>query len=150
MKEGTSATLMQSGLNEAWWSDAIECFCFLKDVIDPTADGKTSYEKRFGVKFSGPLYPFGCEITYKPSSPVSNSRCIHWDRMSCRVYFSVTSSEWGATGVVISTWSIRKILIKQKMLETFPSAQSKLRGLRQRGTRAISVSRWLLALCGSR
>ena len=33
-KEGTSATLVQSGFHHAWWEDAQSCFCFLHCVID--------------------------------------------------------------------------------------------------------------------
>ena len=27
--EGTSAVLLQSGLDEKWWADSMECFCYL-------------------------------------------------------------------------------------------------------------------------
>ena len=26
VKEGTSAVLLQSGLNESWWADSMECY----------------------------------------------------------------------------------------------------------------------------
>ena len=69
-KEGTSAVLLQGGFQPTWWADAMSYYTFVHNIADKLSDGKTPYEKRFGVKFSGPLYPFGCEITYKPSSPV--------------------------------------------------------------------------------
>ena len=40
VKEGTSAVLLQSGLDERWWSDSMDCFCYLRNVQDPLADGK--------------------------------------------------------------------------------------------------------------
>ena len=32
MKEGTSAVLLQSGLDEKWWDDSVECYCYLRSV----------------------------------------------------------------------------------------------------------------------
>ena len=29
VKEGTTAVLLQSGLDEKWWADSMECFCYL-------------------------------------------------------------------------------------------------------------------------
>ena len=34
VKEGTSAVLLQSGLDEKWWADSMECYCFLRNVQD--------------------------------------------------------------------------------------------------------------------
>ena len=72
VKEGTSCALVQSGLAEAWWPEAMSCFCFLKNVVDILADGQTSYKKRYGVDFSGPVIPFGAEVTYKPITEKTN------------------------------------------------------------------------------
>ena len=41
VKEGTSAVLLQSGLNESWWADSMECYCYLRNVTDLLSDGKT-------------------------------------------------------------------------------------------------------------
>ena len=30
VKEGTSAVLLQSGLNESWWADSMECYTYCK------------------------------------------------------------------------------------------------------------------------
>ena len=59
VKEGTSAVLLQSGLNENWWADSMECYTYLRNVTDPLSDGKTPYERRFGQPFNGPIIPFG-------------------------------------------------------------------------------------------
>ena len=58
VKEGTSTALLQSGLDEKWWADSMECCCCLRDVQDLLADGKTPYERRFGEPFKGPIIPF--------------------------------------------------------------------------------------------
>ena len=59
VKEGTSAVLLQSGLNESWWADSMECYTFLRNVTDLLSDGKTPYERRFGQLYKGPIIPFG-------------------------------------------------------------------------------------------
>ena len=45
VKEGTSAVLLQSGLDEKWWADSMECHCYLRNIQDLLSDGKTPYEK---------------------------------------------------------------------------------------------------------
>ena len=58
VKEGTSAILLQSGLNENWLADSMECYTYLQNIQDLLSDGKTSYERRFGEPFKGPIIPF--------------------------------------------------------------------------------------------
>ena len=41
VNEGTSAILLQSGLNESWWADSMECYTYLRNVTDLLSDGKT-------------------------------------------------------------------------------------------------------------
>ena len=62
MKEGTSAVLLQSGLDEQWWADSMECYCHLRNIQDLLSDGKTPYERRFGIPFNGPVIPFGAMV----------------------------------------------------------------------------------------
>ena len=58
VKEGTSAVLLQSGLDEKWWANSMECHCDLRNIQDLLSDGKTHHETRFGVPFDGPVIPF--------------------------------------------------------------------------------------------
>ena len=51
VKEGTSAVLLQSGLNESWWADSMDCYTYLRNLTDLLSDGKTPYERRFGQPF---------------------------------------------------------------------------------------------------
>ena len=51
VKEGTSAVLFQSGLNENWWGDFVERHTHLRNVTDLFSDGKTPNERRFGQPF---------------------------------------------------------------------------------------------------
>ena len=48
IEEGTYAVLLQSGLNENWWADSMECFTYLRNITNLLSDGKTPYERRFG------------------------------------------------------------------------------------------------------
>ena len=45
-KEGTSAVLLQSGLDNEWWADSMESYCYLRNIQDLLSVGKTSYERR--------------------------------------------------------------------------------------------------------
>ena len=76
VKEGTSAVLLQSGLNENWWADSMECYTYLRNIQDLLSDGKTPYERRFGQPFKGPIVPFGSLVEYYPISAKDQSR-IH-------------------------------------------------------------------------
>ena len=76
VKEGTSAVLLQSGLNESWWADSMECYTYLRNVTDLLSDGKTPYERRFGQPFKGLVIPFGSLVEYHPITAKDQSR-IH-------------------------------------------------------------------------
>ena len=76
VKEGTSAVLLQSGLNESWWADFMECYTYLRNVQDLLSDGKTPYERRLGNPFKGPIIPFGSLVEYLPITLKDQSR-IH-------------------------------------------------------------------------
>ena len=74
MKECTSAVLLQSGLNESWWADSMECYTYLRNVTDLLSDGKTPYERRFGQPFKGPIIPFGSLVEYHTITAKDQSR----------------------------------------------------------------------------
>ena len=68
VNEGTSAVLLQSGLDERWCTHSVECCCFLRNVQDLLGDGVTPYERRFGEPFKGPTIPLGAMVEYHPIS----------------------------------------------------------------------------------
>ena len=76
VKEGTSAVLLQSGLDESWWADSVECYTYLRNVTDSLSDGKTPFERRFGEPFKGPIIPFVSLVEYYLISAKDQSR-IH-------------------------------------------------------------------------
>ena len=69
IQEGTSAVLLQSGLNEKWWADSMECNCYLRKVQDLLSHEKTCLWTGFGDLFSGLIIPFGSMIEYHPVLP---------------------------------------------------------------------------------
>ena len=76
IEEGTSAVLLQSGLDEKWWADSMECCTYLRNIQDLLSDGKTPYERRVGEPSIGPIIPFGSLVEYDPISAKDQSR-IH-------------------------------------------------------------------------
>ena len=47
VKEGISCTLSQSGFTEAWWVEAMDCYCLHRNIVDTTTTGQTAYHNRF-------------------------------------------------------------------------------------------------------
>ena len=82
VKEGTSAVLLQPGLNESWWAGSMECCTYLRNVTDLLSDGKTPYERRFGQPFKGPIIPFGSLVEYHPKLRRINQESINLERKS--------------------------------------------------------------------
>ena len=76
VQEGTSAVLLQSGLNDSWWADSMEYYTYLRNIQDLLSDGKAPYERCFGQPFKGPIIPFGSLVEYYPISAKDQSR-IH-------------------------------------------------------------------------
>ena len=76
VKEGTSAVLLQSGLNESWWADSMECYTYLRNITDCLSDGKTPYERHFGQPIEGPIIPFGSLVEFHRITAKDQSR-IH-------------------------------------------------------------------------
>ena len=101
VKEGTSAVLLQSGLDKEWWADSRECYCYLRNIQDLLSDGKTPYERRYGMRSNGRISPYFCEghveITtiwskslarYVPQSRIVCGRTLerrHHDRRHLRI-----------------------------------------------------------------
>ena len=81
VKEGTSPVLLQSGLNESWWADSMECYTYLRNVTDLLSDGKTPCERRFFWQpFKGPIIPFGSLVEYHPITAKDQSRIYQFGK----------------------------------------------------------------------
>ena len=74
IKEGTSAVLLQSGLDEKWWADSMECYCHLRNMQHLLSDGKTHHDQRICEPSKGPIIPFGSMVEYHPVSVKDLSR----------------------------------------------------------------------------
>ena len=96
VKEGTFAVMLQSGLDEKWWADSMECYTYLLNIQDPLSDGKTPYERRFGKLFEGPIIPFGSLVEYYPISAKDQSR-IH-QYLERKSYLDCSSDSLSAPG----------------------------------------------------
>ena len=74
VKGGTSAVSLQSGLDDKWLSDSMECNCYLRHVqicdMSKTSwqTGKLLVNEEFGESFKGPILPFGALVEYLPNS----------------------------------------------------------------------------------
>ena len=66
IKGGTTCVLVQSGLAEKWWPEAMDCSCFLRNVSVVLETGKTANQECFSSSFAGPLIPFGAAVKYDP------------------------------------------------------------------------------------
>ena len=86
VKEGTSAVLLQSGLDETWWADSVECCCYLRNVQDLVVEGKSPHERRFGEPFPGPIILFGAMVEYHPMS-TKDQPTLHQFGKNCLEYF---------------------------------------------------------------
>ena len=136
VKEGTSAVLLQSGLNESWWADSMKCYTYLRNVTDLLSDGKTPYERRFGQPFKGPIIPFGslgwvspknCEGSVKNPSIWKESltwivpriRSVRGGEFGRVTYWSQTLRSW-------RRWTHRKSTLKDSMRKRwyFPNKEN--------------------------
>ena len=86
VKEGTSAVLLQSGLGNEWWADSMEWYCYLRNTQDLLSDGRTPYERRFGMPFNGPVIPFGAMVEYHPISAKDISRLLQFRSKSPSIF----------------------------------------------------------------
>ena len=68
----------------------MECCCYLRYFQDLLSDGKTPYERRFGMPFDGPVIPFGAMVEYHPIFAKDISRRHQLGQESCQVFSSVT------------------------------------------------------------
>ena len=58
----SSSVLAQSGLQESWWAEAVECDCNLRNVQDLHADNLPPSECQFNSPSEGPIIPSGAKV----------------------------------------------------------------------------------------
>ena len=74
VKEGTSAVLLQSGLDENWWTDSVEYYTYLRNIQD-LLSVKTPHERRFGKPCEG--------LIITPFLRKTSRESINLERKSC-------------------------------------------------------------------
>ena len=45
---------------------SMECYCYMRNILNILPDGKRPYERWFGVPFNGPVIPFGAMVEHHP------------------------------------------------------------------------------------
>ena len=60
--EGTSAVLLESGLDENWWTDSIDCYCGMFKIFGRM--GESASENHLKARF----VPFGALVENQPIS----------------------------------------------------------------------------------
>ena len=65
----------------------MDCYCFLRNIQDLLSDGKTPYERRFGIPFKGPIIPFGARVEYHPISAQDLSRLHQFSKKALPIIF---------------------------------------------------------------
>ena len=86
VKEGTSAVLLQSRMDEQWWAHSMECSAYLRNIQDLLSERKTPCERLFGEPLDGPIIPFGSLVEYYPVLRKTSQESISLERKSCLDY----------------------------------------------------------------
>ena len=117
MKEGTSAVLLQSGLDEHLWADSMKCYTYVRNIQDLLSDGKTPYERRFGKPFTGPIIPFGSLVEYYPISAKDQSRIHQFGKKVLPGLFL------GSALYAVGVWKGDKLVADIEELETMDASE---------------------------
>ena len=111
--------VLQSGLDDEWLADATECYCYLRNVTDLWSDGKTPYERRFGMPFNGPVIPFEAMVEYHTISAKDQSRlqCVRGSivcQLDCVLRPIWTASVWSKS---LARYTSRPCIVRGRSLE---------------------------------
>ena len=118
VREGTACALIQSGLSYKWWHYAQETYCFLRNVVDLQADNQTSYRKRFGEDFRGPI---ALKSNGSPSLTKIKVGFIQWVQVNYLALCWAMSSMRGEDGPIIcSSWIGKKSKMQRLLAISTP------------------------------
>eukprot|EP00435_Cladocopium_sp_Y103_P040649 s1620_g11.t1 len=84
--EGTRVNLLQAGFNHWHGPHAARHWCFMQNVVARGGE-PTPWEMRFGSKFDGPLFPFGCLVEYWNGPRKKNKEGLRFDPTSSSALF---------------------------------------------------------------
>ena len=111
VKESTLTVLLQSGLDEKGWTDPLGCYCYMRNVQDLLADGKTPYAiRRTILKPNDSFWDNGWTLSDFCTRPVKASPI--WQESFARnnpriCIFRVENLERRKSGC--THWRIRKV-----------------------------------------
>ena len=97
--------LLQCGLDEKWWADSMECYCYFRNVRDFLSDETTHYERRFEEQFSGPVISLGPMIEYHPIAAKDKSRLHQFGKKLLLGIFTGYALYPGGIGKKEISWS---------------------------------------------
>ena len=117
VKEGTSAVLLQSGLDEKWWADSMECQTCLRNIQDLLSGGKTPYERRFGEPLKGRIIPFGSLVEYHPITAKDQSRIHQFGKKVLPGLFL------GYALYAVRIWKVDVLIADLEELETMDASE---------------------------
>ena len=66
--------LLQSGLDNEWWADSMECYCYLRNIQDLSSVGRHHVKGGSEYHLNGPVIPFGATVDYHHISAKDQSR----------------------------------------------------------------------------
>ena len=128
MKAGTSVVLLQSGLDESWWADSVECYTYLRNVTDLLSDGKTPYERRFGQPFKGPIIPFGSLVEYHPVTAKYQSRIHQFGKKVLPGLFLEELETMDASKIYSKRLNAKEVIFPKEIGEfNFPIADGRIK-----------------------
>ena len=82
VKEGTSAALLQLGLDEEWWADSMECCTYLRNVTDLLSDGKPRMRDDLGNHLKDLLFHLVHWLSITLSLRKTSQESINLERKS--------------------------------------------------------------------
>ena len=140
----TSAVLLRSGLDEKWWADSMECYCYLRNVQDLLAGRKTPYERRFGKSYKGPIIPFGALVEYLPNSEKDKARIHQFGKKVLRRisigYALIAGRIWKGDVLIADIEELEKLDASEKYHRRLNAKEVLITPKRRR--MCISCGRW--------
>ena len=94
VKEGTSAVLLQSGLDENWWADFMECYTYLRNMQDLLSDGETHMRDVLGNHLKDRSFRLVHWLSITPSLRKTSQVSINLERKSYLDCSSDTLCMW--------------------------------------------------------
>ena len=98
-----------AGLDQQWWTDAMECCCYLRNVQELWSDGKTPYEKAFWWT-DGSNLPFGLIVECHPISAKDQAKLLQFGKKVLRGIVGCALCAWEEFGKeTLKSWKTGRV-----------------------------------------